>query len=86
MKRTKAIKEKNPIKKMLRVHKEYCKMNEYSLMDERNCTCGRDAAQILYSDIEDFLLMLDAWLEENDSVASNSVAHNNLDHLIARLA
>lgn len=76
---------KNPIKKMLRVHKEYCKVNEYSLMDERHCTCGRDAALQLYEDIEGFLLKLDEWLEENDSVSYNSRSHVDLDDLIARL-
>lgn len=64
MKRVKAIKEKNPIKKMLRVHKDYCKMNEYSLMEHRDCTCGRDAALQLYEDIEEFLLDLDTQIEK----------------------
>lgn len=77
---------KNPIKKMLRVHKEYCKMNEYSLMEEIGCTCGRDAALQLYEDIEGFLLKTDEWLEENGSLASNSSAHVELDKIITRLA
>lgn len=76
---------KNPIKKMLRVHKEYCKMHEYNLMEDRHCTCGRDDAQRLYEDMETFLLRLGEWMDEHDKVSSNSDAHVELDNLIERL-
>lgn len=76
---------KNPIKKMLRTHKEYCKINEYSLLEDRSCTCGRDAALQLYEDIEALLLKVDEWLEDQDSYSSKSSAHVELDSIIARL-
>lgn len=76
---------KNPIIKMLRTHKEYCKMVEPRVLTERSCTCGRDEALELYNDMEDYLILLDSWLEEHDVLASNSVAHHKLEQLIERL-
>lgn len=55
---------KNPIKKMLRTHKEYCQMVDQKVHFNRTCTCDRDAALQLYEDIEAFLLDLDTQIEE----------------------
>lgn len=76
---------KNPIKKMLRTHKEYCMMVEPKVLTDRSCTCGRDQALELYEGIEGFLLRLGEWMDEHDKVSSNSDAHVELDNLIERL-
>lgn len=75
----------NPIKKMLRVHKECCKMNEYSLVEDRRCTCGRDAALQLYEDMVNYLLVLGEHIEEIDPPSPKSIGHESLENLIARL-
>lgn len=77
---------KNPIKKMLRTHKEYCQMLEQKVRLNRVCTCDRDDAIQLYDDMEDFLIKLDEWLEEKGTLVRHSAAHQELGSLIERLA
>lgn len=85
----KKIRVKQPklpaIERMLKDHKSSCKMHEYSLMESRTCTCGRDEAMGLYVEIKAFLRRIDDWLEDNDSLESNSAAHGELDVLLERM-
>lgn len=86
MKKTRVkAKKLPPIEKMLKDHKPFCKMNEYSLLEERSCTCGRDAARDLYEEIKAFLKRVDDWLENNNEIFSNSVAHSELDILLEKM-
>lgn len=78
-------KKLNPIEKRLKDHDGFCRIHNYSLLNERFCTCGRDEAEGIYNEILAFLKKLDTWLEDNDSLASNSFAHSELDVLIEKL-
>lgn len=74
--------------KLLKSHKDHCKMLEFSLQGKRYCSCGRDAAlqEIeVYREAEQFLRKLDEYLEEHDSVSSNSFAHAELDKLLEKM-
>lgn len=79
------IKKLNPLEKMLKSHLPHCKMGEYSLMEDRHCTCGLEDARDIYDNIKVFLTRMDIWLEENPSLGSNSFAHVELDRLLERL-
>jgi hypothetical protein len=75
----------NPVDKMLKNHLPLCKMHEWSLMEKRFCSCGRDEALRTWDGVKVFLKRLDDYLENHDSVASNSLAHADLDELMERL-
>lgn len=45
----------------------------------------KDYAEQTFQEVVDFLVRLDEWLEENDSLASNSSAHVELDRILENL-
>lgn len=78
---------RNPVRTMLRTHRDRCMVLDPKVRQDRTCTCGRDKALELYEDIESFLIRMSEWLEDGDSrIESNSHAHKELDELIKRLA
>jgi hypothetical protein len=73
--------------KRLKHHDRMCKMHDFSLREERYCSCGKDSAivelSVLLAAME-WLVKADEWFSRNDALDTHSLAVGELKEIIER--
>lgn len=74
--------------KVLKNHARHCAMHQFSLQDDRYCSCGRDEALdelTLLKEAADFVVKAVHWMNNLGNLETNSAAYYEMDELAKKI-